>query len=496
MKTQQSSPFGLPRRERRASITALLVGAVLAGPLAASPVLAQTKPPTPPATSTATVRTPLRMPMRTPSRAVSRNPSLNPVCAELASMPSTLVHAPEGRALLKFKRDLEGAAAVLESRGETPERIEVRRMAEVNRNVDSLMQFVVQGMKTADGKELSIVTVRGRDGARSAGHLEPLRQMDPQQREQLTATIRSLEPQIARVTYEIAARGAVRIPMPTGWMGVTFSQATLDVPSPSGLLTHYCEYPVIEVVHSNSPAARAGLLAGDTVVAFNRKDLRAAAVNMTALLVPNRTLQVDYKRDGRAGQASLRITERPDNQTTTFFRRTCAPGIQCDGPMISLTIDSLRPSRTPVAAGGPPSSQGTRVFVRTAPTPSGGSMSPSMAPSMSAMTPTARAAAVASATSSANVGIAMLAGAQFAEIDDGFAAEMGVERGVLALLVPPNSAAWRSGLRSGEMILAVNGVPLREVRPLRRAFEAQGAREVRLTVTRRDTPARIVTIRW
>ncbi|HYW32983.1 MAG TPA: PDZ domain-containing protein [Gemmatimonas sp.] len=484
MTTQQSSSRPVRRRAIRSSLAALLIGAVLGvGGLSAASDIATAQTPT-----RQTTPQPTRQPTRVTQR-VPRDPSgrvLNPVCAELASMPTSLVHAPEGRALLKFKRDLEGAALALGGRGEMPERVEIRRIAEVNRNVDSLMQYVARRMLDADGKELprdaardlanglAIVTVQGRDGARARTHVEPLRQMDPQQRERLTATIRSLEPQIARMTYEIAARSAVRVPMPKGWMGVSFSQSTLEVPSPSGMLTHYCEYPVVEVVHAGSPAARAGLLAGDTVVAYNKKDLRSAAVNMTTLLVPNRAVLVDYKRDGRNGQAALRITERPENAGTTFLRTTCARGEGCDGRVIAMTFDSLRTTRTPVAAGGAPG-QGTRVIVRTS--PSAGTM-------------------IASANASAGTGLAVLAGAQFAEIDDGFAAAMGVERGVLALSVPPGSAAGQSGLRSGEMILAVNGVPLRDVRVLRRAFETQGAREVRLTVTGRGTPARIVTVRW
>jgi S1-C subfamily serine protease len=62
--------------------------------------------------------------------------------------------------------------------------------------------------------------------------------------------------------------------------------------------------------------------------------------------------------------------------------------------------------------------------------------------------------------------------------------------------VNSGSPSAEAGLRTGDLILAVNGVPTRELALLRRAINTAGARDVKLTVTRKDAPARIVTLRW
>jgi len=75
-----------------------------------------------------------------------------------------------------------------------------------------------------------------------------------------------------------------------------------------------------------------------------------------------------------------------------------------------------------------------------------------------------------------------------------------VEPGVLVLRVPMGTPAAEAGLRPGEVIRAVNGVPVRDMTPLRRALGntsgASGSRDVKLTVSARGAAPRIVTVRW
>ncbi|MFN7458470.1 MAG: hypothetical protein ACK5U0_13830, partial [Gemmatimonas sp.] len=63
------------------------------------------------------------------------------VCTELESSPSPLVHAPEGLALLRLKRQLESAALTLEQ--QQLERDQLQRIAQVRRGMESLMPVVV-----------------------------------------------------------------------------------------------------------------------------------------------------------------------------------------------------------------------------------------------------------------------------------------------------------------------------------------------------------------
>ena len=93
-------------------------------------------------------------------------------------------------------------------------------------------------------------------------------------------------------------------------------------------------------------------------------------------------------------------------------------------------------------------------------------------------------------------GIGVLMGAQLSVIDDEFAQSMGVEPGILVLRVPPGSPAADAGLKPGEVIRAVNGVPLRELTTLRGALAVPGVREVRLTVSARGAQPRIAVVRF
>ena len=89
-------------------------------------------------------------------------------------------------------------------------------------------------------------------------------------------------------------------------------------------------------------------------------------------------------------------------------------------------------------------------------------------------------------------------GAQLNAVDEEFAQSLGFEpgSGVLVMRVFPGTPAAEAGLRAGEMIRAVNGTPIRELPPIARAVNANSVRDVKLTVSGRDTPPRIVTIRW
>lgn len=415
------------------------------------------------------------------SQKPSLRPALNSVCAELASSPSPLVHAPEGRALLRFKKDLEGAAVTMELRGDPSERADVQRMAEVRRGIDSLMQVFVRTVPGENGRAHTIVTMRRDSAGRLTGSasLSDARAVLESRlvRGQLEATIRSLEPQIAALMGSVVARAPMRIPMPTGWMGVTLSTSARDVPSPDGMLTYNCEYPVIEAVHAGSPAEKGGLLAGDTLLAYNGRDVRADAVNLTTLLVPKRVVRVRVNRDGRRREVPITIAARPDEQHVAFVRSRCAPGQRCEPRSFSIEVDTIRgtryeamPQAGSFGAMGRPNVD--RVF--------------SNAPVMPAMPVDAMFR---------GAGLAVIAGAQLSVIDDEFAQTMGVEPGVLVIRVLPATPLSEAGIRAGEVIRAVNGVPLRDMQPLRTAF-ASGTRETRLTVSGKGTGPRMVVVKW
>lgn len=396
--------------------------------------------------------------------ATPARPPMGGACASLTSVPSELVRTPEGMALLRFKKELEGVATVFVQR-DTALRSEARRMFEVQRGVDSLMQVFVR-FRTGDTAQSSTVTLRRGDSTMVLNQVIEGRVVGDQiegaikaMRPNVEVALRSVEPHLQMMT----TRGArvVSTASATGYMGINLSGSQIRMVSDSGSFTAHCDYPMIEAVDVGSPARQADLRAGDTIVAYNGRDLVAQTVNYPQLLVPGKVVRVRVRRDGRAREVPVTVAARPQEPAEAVFRFTPVPGG-------FLTPVPPRPS-----AGG--------VMVRSVP-----SATPAPSPPLP---PSPRLVA-------GNAMMINVLGAQLNAVDHEFAQTLGVEPGILVMRVIVGSPAGDAGLRAGELIQAVNGTPARELVQVQRAINAPGAKDVKLTVTARDTPTRIVTVRW
>lgn len=380
-------------------------------------------------------------------------------CLELQSSPSLLVNAPEGMMLLRLKRELESAAFALEQNRQL-EAEQVQRFSQVQRGMDSLMQVVVRYYRE-DGAPGPTVTVRRGDALRMVdgraidargffGAMDSamrvvgppldstLRMLAPSMERTLRimsppieAVLRTLQPQVAAFTGEAEAR-MLRNTAPAGYMGLSLTGAQLRTVTSDGVLTSHCEYPLVETVDVGSPAARAGLSAGDTLTAYNGRDILQQAVNYPELLVPGETVRVRVRRSGRTRELPVTVVTRDEG-------------------------DSER----------------TRVFFRTP----------------AASTPVPPAPPIASAFGGS--GLLFIAGAQFATVDDELAQSLGVEPGVLVLRVPQGTQAADAGLRAGDVVRSVNGTAVRDAATLRRLITG---REARLLVQSKTNGARTVIL--
>jgi len=348
-------------------------------------------------------------------------------CAELASSPSALVMMPEGLALLRLKRELESAALTLEQQ---PQRTtEVQRITQVQRGVDSLMRVMVNGMPF-DGRMFFELT----DSARGSVP-------------RFSMTIRALQPQVAAVSEAAEARLAeLRPATGIGYVGVSLSGAQVRAVTPSGVMTSHCEYPLVESVDAGSPAERAGITAGDTLVAYNGRDVLQIAVNYPELFVPGQQVRIRVRRSGRARELPVTVVPRVEERTMVFVRS--------------------------MGGDGPPAAPG-RVFVTRSPLPTAGVVGRPGLPGAQLTT---------------------FAGAQFTTIDDDFAQTLGVEAGVLVLRAPMGTPAAEAGLRGGEIVRAVNGTAVRDAGTLLRLLVNSGA-EARLLVQSRATGERMLTLK-
>jgi len=380
------------------------------------------------------------------------------VCTELESSPSPLVHAPEGLALLRLKRQLESAALTLEQQQQL-ERDQLQRIAQVRRGMDSLMQVVVRFTRDENAERVErapvyappvtgrrmFVTVDSGNGPVTIDMEAMMRGVAPLVRRAVDSTfvliapqvnrvIRALQPQVAAFAGEAEAALPGALVAPSGYMGLSLSGAQIRIVTPDGVMTSHCEYPLVETVDVGSPAARAGLSAGDTLVAYNGRDVMQAAVNYAELITAGSTVKVRVRRAGKPREVPVQVDARRDESAAAPVRL-----------LLRGTPD------------------------RSAPFP------PQL--SLQMFSPN---------------GVAVLAGAQFATMDADFAQSLGLEPGVLVLRVPAGIPAADAGLKAGDVVRTVNGLAVRDVNVLRRVM--QGARDARLQVQARGAAPRVVTI--
>jgi hypothetical protein len=290
----------------------------------------------------------------------------------------------------------------------------------------------------------------GAQSARSATPCgtAPLSAAEREARRERAAPMRSASPELTPDDAERLARAAeaavheqqqrvMALARARGWIGLRTSEISEFNWTSGGRLVRYCGYPVVVSVEPASPAERAGMLAGDTLVAYGGRDLvRDGPIALDRLLVPGERLVIRVRRDGRSVDRAVVVGDRPDVLT---FR--------------SIGPAELRRPRIEER-------QGTRVYVRTAPqgwggrvaTSSGGARGVGVAPEALEAPPAAMAVVpavppVPYAMLGAG-GPATLAGAQLIALDgdlrEALAASAAADGGVLVLKVLPGTPRGRT----------------------------------------------------
>jgi S1-C subfamily serine protease len=267
-------------------------------------------------------------------------------------------------------------------------------------------------------------------------------------------------------TYEIsvtAPRSAVRTPVdvvPRGTLGFTADGFNRRFYSSTGDYLQYFEYPTVVAIEANSPASRAGVRAGDLVVAYNGDDVRANWINMTQLLTPGRDITVKLRRDGDMRDVLMTVEKAPerlmaDRRASVAMEDKRVVEVQAMAASRARTPPSVI-ARTPVAVGAAGGSYG-EVRAATA----------TMAPAMNGVL-----------------------GAAMTDVDADLARVVrGMEgkRGVLVTRVPTGSLADRTGLRGGDVILRVDASDVATVAQFRVRMmlaEQSGQDKVKLTILR------------
>jgi C-terminal processing protease CtpA/Prc len=308
-----------------------------------------------------------------------------------------------------------------------------------------------------------------------------IRSTDAQTRAQLRAQIASARA-MANVTRALAGQQRALTFMstraPRGYLGVTLSGEQNTELRDGKVYTIYESPLSIELVVPDSPAARAGLVAGDTILAFGKLAV-PGAVPLADVLTPGERLPVKIRRDGRDRTVTVVVGESQSNARGFTFSlspngsagagRSCS-GDEC-GPMITLA--PLAPSAPTPATPGVP-------------------MTPPVPPVATTRAPAAIRGSMWSASDYA------LAGAMMTTITDDLEELTGVDEGILVLRVAPGTPAASSGLRGGDVIAKVNDEDCEGVRDLQLAVQrasSRGGRQVALVVIRQKKE-RAITLQW
>lgn len=244
-----------------------------------------------------------------------------------------------------------------------------------------------------------------------------------------------------------------------GYLGVSFDGPSIEMRRGNERIIRFLDYPKIAMVEPSSPAERAGIREGDTLLALNGNDVRRKEFSLTKLLVPDQRVVVRVQRDGDQRDFRVRIGEAPG-----YVMSRMAP----TPPMPPM------PS-TPVRVY-----PGEDLPRRVQPAPAVAMPSMSMPPQMPG------------SVWIINDGVG---GAKLETINEGLAKTIGVKSGVLVLRVGPGTPAFRSGLRDGDVILRASGRQVSSVRELRELVERENEDGVKLVI-QRDRKQRELTLRW
>ena len=263
-------------------------------------------------------------------------------------------------------------------------------------------------------------------------------------------------------------RGERANPGARGWLGISFQQPREDGAGPV----------VVEEVFPGSPAQRAGVQEGDTLLRLDGKAARMEMVRALRL-APGDTVRLALRRAGREREVRV-VAERRSGSSVIFrsgdrervldvdsLREVIAIqvdtlGVHLDtlfGRLDSLRreVRTLRPGRVVMRMD----SVVERTFRHTLPF-------------------------------SIEVGSRALAGAEFTQINPALGRYFHTEEGLLVLRVAPGSPAARAGLEAGDVVVRAAGEKVETLPELRRLVARARNEQVTLQVLRQGKRREVV----
>jgi S1-C subfamily serine protease len=270
----------------------------------------------------------------------------------------------------------------------------------------------------------------------------------------------------------VYVRGAAPVTadvVPNGWLGIHYVCEIETWTKNRELFVKHNGYPLVASVEPGSPAHRAGIEAGDTIIAYNGDDINGRVLSLTKLLKPGSKLDVRIRR----------MKETFDIPVTVARRTMYAPDVAVIAPNVFVEVDSVTglAHRMTVRSSARGGAVPAVVMVDPAtPTPAIAPRAPMPPMSITWSTTTA------------------LAGAELVRVSPDLGESFGVERGVLVLSVGANTPAARAGLKGGDVITRVDGQDVTTPSQFQRALQ-RGEGGVKMTVVRKKKEIG-VSLKW
>jgi len=252
-----------------------------------------------------------------------------------------------------------------------------------------------------------------------------------------------------------------------GWVGVAYT--TSGQTDRGGLLV-FSDYPVIESIEPSSPAERAGLAAGDTILAMNSQDLRRSPLPMASMIQPGQKIVFRFKRNDSVREVTVTVAPRPSGTSESLSLTLIEQSAAAAGEREGVSPASAR--QLP-----PPRGERVRVEVR-------------------ARIPGPPAVTIAPLVFGFGPRTLGVAGAELTSLNADLGSAIGISsRGIFVVNVALGTPAKESGLRSGDVIMKADASPVGDPGELIRVMRAATDNSIRLQIVRKKKP-QTITLRW
>lgn len=264
----------------------------------------------------------------------------------------------------------------------------------------------------------------------------------------------------------VQPRDVLRQFAPKGWLGINVNGHPQEIQIRDGdLFLRFAEYPQVVSVDPESPAQRAGVKAGDLVMAYDGKDVRGS-LSMGSILLPGKQVTVRVRRAGDDRDLKLTVAAAPMHYQRRLVEQV-APLPPAEPFVRAATAPRVpRTSQSEAVVLGPRDVDVVR-------TPGGFAFT--------------------------TLGNRAFVGAQLERLTEEMSEVVRVKRGVLVMRLVPGTPAAQAGLKPLDVIVRAGdrevATPAALYDVVRTLSEKSGRADVVLEVVRSGAK-RKVTVRW